>query len=115
MVYPYLMDSLAKILGDNIARERLIRGLSQAELGEQLKVQGQTVYRWEHQKTWPPPENIEALAELFKVPAWSFYMPHKPEKVPQKASSDPKLREALSVLCRALGFSLAPAKGRGKR
>lgn len=109
------MDSLAKILSDNIERERTGLGLSQAALGQELGVQGLTVYRWEAQKTWPTAKNVEDMAKVFGVPAWSLYTPHKRGKAQLKLSEpDPKLRQALGVLCRALGFALAPSRPRRK-
>ncbi len=110
------MSALAQILGENIARERTARGLTQAALGEAVGVQGLTVYRWETGKTWPTAQNIEDIAGVFGATPWSLYAPQGTEKVLAKPRGpDPKLRDAVATICRALGFSLAVPKGRPKR
>lgn len=104
------MNSIAKILGQNIERERSVRGLSQADLGQEVGVTGQTVYRWEKEKTWPTAQNVEDLAKFFGVPNWSLYMPHKPTKQSVKSTSDPKIRDALVTISRALGIAFPASK-----
>ncbi len=109
------MDSLAKTVGENIARERTIRGLSQAALAAEISVNAQTVYRWETQKTWPSAKNFEDLADVFGLPPWSLLAPPTPQKLSAKAPEpDPKLGEAVAIICRALGLKLMPVRGREK-
>lgn len=109
------MDSLAKVVGDNIVRERTIRGLSQADLAAEIGVNAQTIYRWETQKTWPSAEDFEALSSFFGVPAWSLMAPPDPQKLSVKAPEpDAKVREALVVLCRVHGLKITSPRGRGK-
>lgn len=106
------MDSLAKIVGDNIARERTIRGWTQAALAQEIDRNAQTVYRWETQKTWPSAKDFEDLAAVFKVPPWSLMAPPGPQKVSKAPEPDPKIREAVGTICRALG--IPPPRGGSK-
>jgi len=99
------MASIADIVGQNIVRERLSRGLTQAAVAEAVEVKPLTVYRWENGKAWPTARNIEALARLFKIPASTFFTRKAPP-------DDPKVREALIVLSRALGYDFAPPRRR---
>ena len=95
----YIMASISNIVGTNIERERVSRALTQADLAKALKVKPLTVYRWETGRVWPTAKNIEALARLFKVNATTlFARPSTPY--------DPKIKEALLVISRALGISL---------
>jgi len=93
------MMTIAETVGENIRRERETRGLSQGDLAKALHVKPQSVYRWEKGKAWPTSRNIEALAKIFKRPASSFF------QEPAAAAKDPKVREAVAVICRALGIS----------
>lgn len=105
------MESIAKILGENLARERSSRGLSQAELGQKVGVQGLTVYRWETQKTWPSAQNVEDLAKVFKMESWELYAPQEPGKRTAKPTEpDPRVRDAIYTICRALGVNVAPRR-----
>jgi transcriptional regulator with XRE-family HTH domain len=36
-------------------------------LAEQLGTTGTTIYRWERGETWPDPEDLEAIADIFKI------------------------------------------------
>ncbi len=101
------MASIANIVGQNIVRERLSRGLTQAEVADAVEVKPLTVYRWENGKAWPTAKNIEALARLFKVHATTFFARKSPPE-------DPKVRDALLVLSRALGYTFAPPRHRAK-
>jgi transcriptional regulator with XRE-family HTH domain len=95
------MATIAEIVGGNIRREREGAGLTQAELAKAAKVKLQSVYRWEKGKAWPTSRNIETLAKLFRTPPSSLFQ--QGETTPR----DPRLRDAMAIVCRALGFSLA--------
>lgn len=108
------MDAIAEIVGDNIRIEREALGLSQADLAEAIHVKPQTVYRWEKGRVWPTARNISSLAKLFGVDPTTLFTRRKPLEAPKLKSEDPKLKAALTAVCRYLGYNLTPAKA-GRR
>lgn len=46
---------------------RVNAGLSQKQVGKELKVSNKTVCSWENGKTFPDAQQITALCELYKV------------------------------------------------
>ena len=55
------------IIGENIARFRKDRGLTQAELGDKIGVSNQAVSKWESFMTMPDIMLLPALAEVFGI------------------------------------------------
>ena len=54
--------------GERIAQKRKEAGLSQEQLGQELGVSRQAVYKWECDETLPEIEKLVALAKRFAVP-----------------------------------------------
>ncbi len=102
-----MTTTIGHIVGENIERERMARGLSQAELAAQVDVKPLTVYRWESGKSWPTAKNVEALARLFHIDASTFFVRRSPPV-------DMAVCDALIVISRALGCPFAPQKRRAK-
>ena len=55
------------MFAQKIKQLRVDRGLSQQYLADQLKVQQQTVYKWERGLAYPNIETLKALAKYFNV------------------------------------------------
>ena len=55
------------IIGRNIAKQRLMRGLSQEELGELLSVSRQSVSKWELGQAMPDVEKIIQLSKCWRI------------------------------------------------
>jgi transcriptional regulator with XRE-family HTH domain len=53
---------------DHIRTARLRRGLSVAELAEQIGVSTASVYFWEHDRVRPRDANLAALCKALKLP-----------------------------------------------
>ncbi len=54
--------------GQRIAQKRREAGLSQEQLGQQLGVSRQAIYKWESDASMPEIEKLVALSRLFSVP-----------------------------------------------
>ena len=54
-------------VGERIAQLRKEHTLSQEELGEQLNVSRQAIYKWERNASLPEIEKLIALSKLFGV------------------------------------------------
>ena len=54
-------------LGDNILKLRKQQGLSQEQLGVQIKVTRQTISNWELEETTPNPEQLKLLSKALNV------------------------------------------------
>lgn len=54
-------------LGENLARQRKEKGMSQAELAEALNVSRQAVSKWEQDISIPSVESLIRLRELFGI------------------------------------------------
>lgn len=52
-------------IGDKIRRFRLMRELTQSELGHYLRVDARTISSWEKNRTEPKPFQINMMAEVF--------------------------------------------------
>jgi ribosome-binding protein aMBF1 (putative translation factor) len=112
--YLFHMSTIEQIVGDNIRQERENLGLSQADLAEVLKIKPQTVYRWEKGKAWPTSKNAASLAKIFGIDPTALFARRKQAPGPKPKAEDPKIKAALAVVCRVLGYSLVPLKG-GRR
>lgn len=55
-------------VGQRIAQKRKELGLTQEQLGEQLGVSRQAIYKWESDAALPEVEKLVALSRLFRVP-----------------------------------------------
>ena len=49
---------------NRIKRARLIAGMNQAELAENLSVSRVTICKWENGKTFPAPKRLKRVAEV---------------------------------------------------
>ena len=91
--------------GENLARLRKLRGLSQQEVAEELDVTRQSISQWEAGRTFPSMQKQIALSQLYGVPLEELYpeettkkeeaetdgMPEEPE--PEKPDSVPPAME----------------------
>ena len=58
--------------GDKIAKLRKQRGMTQAELGNELNVTYQAVSKWERSESHPDFDTISRISKLFQVPISYF-------------------------------------------
>jgi len=58
---------LNKTFQKSLKNLRTSRNMTQDELGAEIGVSGQTIYKYESGITFPPPENIEKLLNFFHV------------------------------------------------
>ena len=86
------------ILGENIARLRKERGMTQEDLARELNVSYQAVSKWENSVSAPDISNIKQLAQFFGV---SIDMLFGLELMPEK-KDEPVTDEALDALDREL-------------
>lgn len=82
----------------NLSRLRKERGLSQAELAEQLHVVRQTISNWETGHSFPDLEMLTQLASFFQVDLEELIYPQEGQRTPL-----PGFRLVLGVM---LGFFL---------
>lgn len=67
--------------GERIAQKRRETGLSQEQLGTELGVSRQTIYKWESDAALPEIENLTQLARRFDVPVgWLLGLEESAEK-----------------------------------
>ncbi len=60
-------------IGENIARLRKEKGLTQAELGEKLRITNQAVSKWESGMTMPDIMLLPEIAKIFDVAIEELY------------------------------------------
>ncbi len=87
------------ILGENIARLRKERGMTQEDLARELNVSYQAVSKWENSVSAPDISNIKQLAQFFGV---SIDMLFGLELLPEKREDVPVSDEELDALDREL-------------
>ena len=79
------------VVGRNISRYRLIRGMSQKDLAKELHCSRQKVSQWETGSKNPNDDEIRALAEFFRIEPDMLYIDRK------KIEEDPpQMQELLS-------------------
>jgi len=64
---------LAKIVGQAIAEQRKVKGFTQAEVAEYLKIEVETVSRLETGTIAPTLKRLEQLSDLLDCPVVSFF------------------------------------------
>ena len=62
-----MFSLLNKTFQKSLKNLRTSRNMTQDELGLEIGVSGQTIYKYESGITFPPPENIEKLLKFFRV------------------------------------------------
>lgn len=67
------MDYIRQILTKNILDLRRSKGLTQAELSEQIGFNYQTYGRWEIGTAWPDTASIEKLAAFYGISSSRFF------------------------------------------
>jgi transcriptional regulator with XRE-family HTH domain len=81
-----------KTLGERLREAREASGLSQDQAGEAIGKNGQTIWRWEHDKNDPPASSVAELARVYGVPP-HVILAWKPKTL---ATMHPELRKFLS-------------------
>jgi transcriptional regulator with XRE-family HTH domain len=71
-------------LKDNLKKLRTERGLTQAQLAEQLFVSRSTVAKWENGLGLPNPDSMAALEDLFGISAQQIATKEPEEVILQK-------------------------------
>lgn len=61
------MDELRIIIGKNLAELRKNRGLTQAELAEQLNYSDKAISKWEHGDAMPSIENLIVICRFYNI------------------------------------------------
>ncbi|WDT65682.1 helix-turn-helix domain-containing protein [Companilactobacillus crustorum] len=54
-------------IGEQIQIQRKLRGISQAELAQNLKISPQSISKWENGETLPSFSNVVAISEMFDI------------------------------------------------
>lgn len=90
---------LAKLLGYNMRRLRLERGMSQATLAELLQISDITVYNYEAALRWPKAETITAIAKIFGVRVTDLL-------AEEGEAGGPTLEQAFELVGSYLGFDV---------
>lgn len=83
-----------KELGQRIKVGRMSRGLTQAELAQQLEVSSSTVAMWEVGRREPNLETLEAISDVFNVPL-SYFLCDDPDHAVNLSPADADRLEAL--------------------
>lgn len=79
-------DSIPLIPNEQLKRERLLRGWTQADLAGFLGTDGYTVNRWERGRAYPSPYFRQKLCELFEKNALELGLVPEQERVGDPAS-----------------------------
>ncbi len=87
------------MLGETIKRLRLEKGISQAELADQLSVVRQTVSKWEKELSVPDSEMLVTLADVLGVSTSELLG----EEPPLTASKPPRRLKNWEIVLLALG------------
>ena len=89
---------------ENLQRAMAKAGLNQSSFAQKIGVQRALVNRWIKKASFPSPENLEKIAQLFGIPVTELL--ESEEMSAQKRDSLSKNEEALGVLrvLDALGF-----------
>ena len=74
------MNNIRKIVGENIRYYRLKKGLSQEQLGEEIRTDNGTISRFERGVMSPNVEVIQKIADALNVPAYKFLMSPRNKK-----------------------------------
>ncbi len=82
-------------LGERIKDERTKKDLSQAELGEFLKITQQAVGRWEKNLSEPDTDTLKKLAKLFNVTV--DYLLGYDELTPEERTVGASLTKKISI------------------
>ena len=70
-------------IGKTISTLRKNKGMLQQELAEKLSVSSKTISKWENNLTYPTPEYITLLTQIFKVD-YSYFFDNSPNKKDNK-------------------------------
>lgn len=101
-----VMSTLATTVASNIKCLREAAKLSQAELGAEIGEVGQTIWRWENEATWPSADQFASLAAFFDVDPGTLLSTKMSKRPAKKSELDPKIRQALSLICRTFGYRI---------
>lgn len=100
--------------GQRIAQKRREAGLSQEQLGQQLGVSRQAIYKWESDASMPEVEKLVALSRLFAVPVG--WLLGEEDMLPQDAAGNPEpLTEEQMKRVERLVESYRPAPSKRRR
>lgn len=77
------------VFGDNVARARAEKGLSQRALAAKLGISNGTVAAWETKGTWPNPETANKLQEVLGVSLGELFTPYS---LPRDSYSSQEVR-----------------------
>ena len=76
-----------QVIGNNIAKWRKEKGMTQDQLAEQLSVSAQAVSKWENGVSLPDITLVPKLAEIFQVSIDQLFS-REPERPRQDALED---------------------------
>jgi transcriptional regulator with XRE-family HTH domain len=67
---PYALRREPRTWGEHLRRQRILRGLRQREVANEIGVCPETVANWEKGKTRPPVGHLPALINLLGYSLW---------------------------------------------
>ena len=70
-------SDLRLILGENLKKQRILKGLSQAKLAEKLGISSNFISDLETGKRWLSSDTLVNLAETLDVEVYEFLKPHE--------------------------------------
>ena len=103
-------------VGQRIAQKRKELGLSQENLGEQLGVSRQAIYKWESDATLPEIEKLISLSRIFSVSVGWLLGEEERETVSEdRELTEEQLRMVEEIVGRYLEAQPQPEPPRKKR
>ena len=85
-------------LGKTIAKLRVRKGLTQAQLAEKIEMAAAHINRLEHDRMKPRPKTLERIAEALSVSKEDLMLAAGHETPPELAAHDPELASLLSQI-----------------
>ncbi|MDU4969432.1 MAG: XRE family transcriptional regulator [Atopobium minutum] len=79
---------MSSVFGDNIARLRAERGLTQRELAMKLGVSKSTIGAWETSGTLPDFDRMKEVTDFFQVPMPKLFAEYSPARDEEEFSSE---------------------------
>lgn len=99
------MKDLAPIIGNNLAKLRKAKNLTQGQLAELFSYSDKSISKWEHGEAVPDVNTLQELANYYGVTI--DYLTHEETDASliDKGSRDPKTEKANKIIITALAIS----------
>ena len=100
------MEDLAPIIGNNLAKLRNARGLTQGQLAEKFNYTDKSISKWECGEGAPDINTLQALADFYGVTIDYLCHPHSEAALEAQGSYDPKKTVSNRIIFTALLITL---------